>query len=405
MNSITSKIFLDNRRTKKDGTQALKLRITINRKSVEMALGYAIPPAYWNEKTQQIKPKCPSIQNVTRLNNRLQKQRAEYMERLIALQDEGQLQRMSMAEIKQRLTGKQMETMVIAFANTIIAELTEAKKVGNAAVYKTMRNSVQTYCKNKDVPLKQITYKWLKKYEAWYLGRGNSVNGLGVNLRTLRALFNRAIKRKLVSKDFYPFAEYSIKKETTRKRAITIEDIEKIKAFEPQTIRQTRAKDYFLMSFYTMGTSFVDLAFLKVSDIRNGRIEYKRKKTGKLHSIKITAPLQAILDTYLHGKEADDFILNVIKSEEVQQQYTNIRDESHRYNRSLKEIGELCGIEQPLTSYVARHSFATIAKYKDVPISIISQALGHSDLKTTEIYLAAFSDDVMDKYNEMVVGE
>lgn len=159
------------------------------------------------------------------------------------------------------------------------------------------------------------------------------------------------------------------------------------------------------MSFYTMGTSFVDLAFLKVSDIRNGRIEYKRKKTGKLHSIKITAPLQAILDTYLHGKEADDFILNVIKSEEVQQQYTNIRDESHRYNRSLKEIGELCGIEQPLTSYVARHSFATIAKYKDVPISIISQALGHSDLKTTEIYLAAFSDDVMDKYNEMVVGE
>lgn len=403
--TITSKIFLDKRHTKQDGTQALKLRVTIQRKSFEMSLGYTVPQKYWNEQSQKVKPNCPLVQNTTRLNNRLQKQRTAILEQLLQLQESGELERMSMREIKQRITDKQNDAYVLAFADTIITELKEAKKVGNANVYKTMRNSIRTYLKEKDIPLKQITYKWLKKYEAWYLSHDNTINGLSVNLRTLRALFNRAIKRKLVPKEHYPFTEYSIKNEATRKRAISRADIEKIIEFTPTTVRQSRAKDYFMMSFYLMGTSFTDLAFLKVSDIRNGRIEYKRKKTGKLHSIKITTPLQKVLDRYLHNKLPDEFILNVIKADEVEKQYVNIRDEIRRYNRSLKEIGTSCGIEQELTSYVARHSFATIAKFKDVPIAVISQALGHSDLKTTEIYLSAFSDDVMDEYNEMIVGK
>ena len=156
-----------------------------------------------------------------------------------------------------------------------------------------------------------------------------------------------------------------------------------------------------------MGTSFIDLAFLRMSSIKNERIEYQRKKMGKLHSIKITPPLQALLVKYCKDKSGDDFILPVIKSDDPAEQYINVKDELRRYNRRLKEIGELCEIEIPLTSYVARHSFATIAKFKDVPVPIISQALGHrhSNMETTETYLSQFDDDVMDAYNDLVIGE
>lgn len=197
---------------------------------------------------------------------------------------------------------------------------------------------------------------------------------MSANLRTLRALYNRAIKQKLIEKDFYPFNDYSIKYEKTRKRAITGADLERVKAFVPETARQARAKEYFMLSFYLMGASFVDIAFLKVKNIIGGRIEYKRQKTGQLHSIPISAPLQELLDKYLPEKGKDDFIFNVIKSSDQEKQWGNVRHELGRVNKSLKEIGMACGIEAPLTSYVARHSYATIAKYKGVPTAIISES-------------------------------
>ncbi len=403
--SITAKIFLDDRHTKKDGTQSIKIRLTINRKSVEWSTGYSIPPKYWNDKNQSVKPNCPLIENTTRFNNFIQKEKAKALEKIISLNDHGELSSLSLKDIKNRILDKRTDSYLLAFCNDVMDEMVTAGKVGNARVYKTMRNSIQTFLKNKDVPLRQVTFGWLKKYEAWYLGRGNSVNGLSVNLRTLRALYNRAVKQGLIGKENYPFDNYSIKHEKTQKRAITKKDIEKLRSFVPATSRQTRAKDYFFMSFYLMGASFIDLAFLRATDIRDGRIEYRRRKTGQLHSIKITPPLQEILDKYLKDKKGDEFILNVISANNIKKQYVQARDELRRYNRSLKEIGSICGIDANLTSYVARHSFASIANNKNVPLTVISQALGHNDPKTTAVYLSAFNDDTMDQYNEMIIGD
>lgn len=260
--------------------------------------------------------------------------------------------------------------------------------------------------------MKQITFTWLKGYEAWYLaqknpsGKPNSINGLSVHLRTLRALQNTAITRNLIPQENYPFKKYKIKKEATRKRAITQQDIAKLKAAEPQTERQRRAKDYFLMSFYLMGTSFIDLAFLKLSDIKNRRIAYKRKKTGKLYSIKITPPLLEILNRYTMDKSAEDFVLNVVpKGETLKKQYAAARDEMRRYNKALKELAILAGIEEAITSYTARHTFTTTAKFKGVPVAAISDALGHSDVKTTQIYLDQFDTDTIDAYHEFIINE
>lgn len=400
---VSANIILDTRYKKKGDLYPLKLRVIHNRKPFDLNLGYSIPIKDWDEKAQKVKSSCLVIENISRFNALINKDKQKAQDILIRLQDEGKLDSLSLEELKNYITQKHTEVMILAFGEEIMAQLREAQKHGNARVYDTMLRSVRTFLKGKDLPMKQISYTWLKKYEAWYLSKGNSVNGLSVSLRTLRALFNRAIKQKLLTKEHYPFTDYAIKHEGTRKRAITGADIDRIRQFEPKTIRQKRAKEYFFLSFYLMGASFVDIAFLKVKNIIGGRIEYKRRKTGRLHSIPISAPLQALLDIYLPGKKKDDFILDVIKSDDPRKQVVNVRDELRRFNNSLKEIAELCGIEATLTSYVARHSYATIAKYKGVPTAIISEALGHTSEEVTQVYLGSFDKEVMDKYHTLII--
>ena len=142
---------------------------------------------------------------------------------------------------------------------------------------------------------------------------------------------------------------------------------------------------------------------LKIKNIIQDRIEYKRQKTGKLHSIPLSKPLFEIIDKYRGGKSENDFILNVVKSVDPKIQLKQISDDLRRYNKSLKEIGKICEIESSISSYVARHSYATSAKKLGVPISVISESLGHTTEKTTQIYLDSFENDVVDKYHEMII--
>ncbi len=397
------KIIIDTRSKKKDKTHPLKLRIVHNRSSKHISLGYCILEKDWDEKGQKVKSSCKQIENVNRFNALLNKEKQKALDVITRLQSEGRLETLSFEEIKKMIVGKETELMTLAFGEEMIAQLHEGQKHGNARVYDTMVRSIRTYAKGKDFPMRQITYSWLKKYEAWYLSKGNSLNGLSVSLRTLRALFNQAIKQKKISAEYYPFKDYTIQNEKTRKRAISKTDVDKIKEFVATTKRQERTKDYFLMSFYLMGASFVDLAFLKVKNIIGGRLEYKRKKTGQLHSITISPALQELLNKYMDGKAKEDFILNVIKSDEPKEQLVNVRDELRRYNKTLKIIGKACGIEAEITSYVSRHSYATIAKRKGVPIAVISEAMGHTSEEVTQIYLDSFDNEVLDNYHNMII--
>lgn len=419
--AYTVKVFLDTRRQKDDGSYPIKLRFRAYNRPGEIPTDYSVLTKHWDADKKAIKTTCKDIPNLRRVNIRIQEKKTHAMNVLSDLEDAGELPLMTAKEMKaaieqtkDRRGGNRKKvsgTMVLAFFNERIEEMRQAKKTGNANVYKLVRNSMALFLKKQDVPLERVNYKWLRKYEAWYLartnkkGKPNTWNGLSVNLRTLRALFNEAIKRKLVPADAYPFKEYSIKNEKTRKRAISEADITKLIAVVPETSRQERAKDYFLMSFYLMGASFVDVAFLKMSDIVDERIEYKRRKTGRLHSIKITAALQTLLDKYTVGKKPESYILDVIKGDTEEKRYASVRDELRRYNRSLKELAEMAGITAPLTSYTARHSFATIAKFKGASTAIISEALGHESEEVTQVYLDSFDKSVLDSFNEMVLGE
>ena len=158
------------------------------------------------------------------------------------------------------------------------------------------------------------------------------------------------------------------------------------------------------MSFYMMGAPFIDLAFLKTENIIDGRIQYKRQKTSRHYDIKITPQLQGILDCYIKGKKPHEFILPLIKRETPQDQYMDVQSTQNRYNKQLKQIAKLAGIEENLTSYVSRHSFATLANQMEIPITAISQMLGHEKVSTTQVYLASFGKNVLDDYNERILG-
>lgn len=400
---ISVKIIQDKRSQKTDGTYPLKLRIVHNRQTYHLALGHSFYSKDWDSVSQQVKSSCKILSNTARFNAQLNKQKQQAWDILLKLQDEGQLDEASFGRIKSLLTKNSMETFVLEYGEELKQEMIQSGRLGNARVYATMLASISDYLNGKDIPLRQINYTILKKYSAWYQGRGNTLNGLAVHLCTLRALINRAIKEKRLTPEHYPFREYKIKHEKTLKRAISSDALTAIKEFNPQTKRQKRAKAFFMFSFYTMGASFVDVVRLKLADIRDGRIYYKRRKTGHLHSIPMSEPLKAIIDDQTKGKTTQDYIFNVVRSDDPSVQAVQIRDELRRYNRTLKEIGELCGLSTPLTSYVSRHTYATIAKRKGVPTAVISEALGHSSEEVTQVYLDSFEQATMDEFHKIVI--
>ncbi|WP_367279582.1 site-specific integrase [Ulvibacterium sp.] len=208
-----------------------------------------------------------------------------------------------------------------------------------------------------------------------------------------------------MEREAYPFTYYTIRQVPTEKRALSIENIRKIMDLKlPKDMVLFRYRNYFMCSFLLYGMNFTDMAHLKLGNIVNGRIKFRRRKTGKLYDIKITDQLAEILEIYLGGKSKEDYIFPVIKRDNLALQEREISWERKRYNRGLKIIGEMCGIEQKLTTYVSRHSFATQAMLNDVPLHAISAMLGHSKLNTTQIYLKSLPTNILDNYNKQLVA-
>jgi len=288
----------------------------------------------------------------------------------------------------------------------IIAELREARKLGNAGVYQQALDFMERMTGLKDIAFADIDYKMLKAIESKFLSiEGNSLNGLSFYLRTVRAVYNRAIKEGKARRENYPFTSYSIKETKTRKRAIRKTDMDNIKAMDfipGSALWHTR--NIFLFSFFNRGMNFADIAKLQISDIVDDRIYYRRSKTGKPLSVKLIEPTIKILNFYTEAKGPDDRIFPILKRDTPELQQMDLYNSRKTFNKYLNKIAEACGIQGRLTSYVARHSWATIAKDLNVPISVISEGLGHEDIKTTQIYLDEFDTSVIDDANQLITG-
>ncbi len=402
--STNVKIILDKRNQKQDKTYPLILRIIHNRKSISIRLGYSLLEKDWDEETKEVKKSFTGVSNITRLNKLIHKKKVDAMDIVNQLQDTDEISNLKVKEIKARIVNENSSMTFYNFTNEIINEMESAERFGYARSINNMLQAVTSFTKEKDCALNDLNYDFLVRFENFCRKRGNSTNTIAVYMRTIKMVFNRSIKSGMVIREQYPFTGYKIKTAKTKKRAVpreVIEKIENLKLKEDSLI--WHARNYFLFSFYAMGMNFADIAQLKVSNIVEGRIEYRRKKTKKLYSIKITSGINEILKQYIIKKEEEDFIFPILSKESSQQQqYLDFFEKRRIYNKQLKEIANVLGIDTNLTSYVARHSWATIAKHKGVPIAAISEGMGHTDVKTTEIYLDSFDQKVIDDFNELI---
>lgn len=295
---------------------------------------------------------------------------------------------------------KNFNSDFISFMKDIIIELEKQGSNRTAENYISTLNCLQRFYKEDVLPIDLINENFIMSFEKSMIKRGLRLNTCSFYMRILRAVFNRAVKRG-IAKDCHPFAKVYTSIAKTEKRAIDLSHIQRIKQLECQRKNERLARDLFLFSFYTRGMSFVDMAFLKKQDIRNGYIYYRRQKTGQQLSIKWEPEMERII-TNLPSKPESPYLLPIInKPSSAERQY---RYMLCMVNRELKNIGHRAGIDSRLTMHVARHSWATIAKSLNIPVEVISEAMGHTNEKTTRIYLKSINANKIDALNNKILS-
>ena len=225
-------------------------------------------------------------------------------------------------------------------------ELRVAQRFGTARNYEGVLNILKVFNKNRDVKFNELNHDFLKRFEQFHLSKpGNSRNGLASYMRTIKAIYNKGIKDDIIERDSYPFHKYQIKINPTEKRAINVEYIKKILDLDLKKEHSLfHYRNYFLLSYMTMGMSYIDMAFLRKSDIVDGRIKFQRKKTSKIYDIKVTEQMKVILKFYVSKKKRNDFILPILKRDSLELQYKDAQWGLKNYNKGLKKIAELCHI-------------------------------------------------------------
>ena len=383
-----------------NGESPLMLRISKEGRRTMKSLGVSVDPKFWNFDTNQPKPNCPNRQLIRQI---VLKYETEYNGKILTkeINEEEFTPQTIVAEQKERIKAQTVEEVYKA----IIAELKERGSAGNAYAYLNSYNVLKSF--NADKPLSytfgQIDEAFLSAFEGWMRPKGNKETTLSFQMRTLRAVFNRAIKAKIVSREKNPFNEYKISKFNTRtpKRALSKADMMKIidaDCSQGKEIEQF-AHDIFVFSYLCGGISFVDIANLTPANIADGRLIYHRQKTHGAINVPLSEKAKAIIGKYDSHCEQAGYLFPIL-DERVHitplQKKNRVHKMCSRVNVALRNIAKRLKIKATVTTYVARHSFATVLKKSGVNIGIISEALGHHSLKTTQIYLGAFENSQID---------
>lgn len=270
-------------------------------------------------------------------------------------------------------------------------------KDGTAAAYRSTRSSVATFIGQRQVTLNQLDTTFLRGYEQFLHRRGVTDNTVCFYMRNLKSMFHQAVLDGLRPTEENPFKLLRVKPRETVKRAIDRNTIRRMAELElSHKPHLELARDLYLFSFFSRGMSFVDIVFLKRS---RQEIDYYRKKTKQRLRIGLTPQLSALINKYDNNTEYVFPILNPNSPKPLYKQY---RLALERVNRNLKQVGRMLGIETKLTTYVARHSWATQARRSGAPMAVISEGLGHTSEETTRIYLQKFDQSILDKVNEQL---
>lgn len=405
----TFKIVLDKRRAKKNNTYPLRMRVYQGREYKTYSLGIDLRETDWNEQTQQVKTSHPShkLHNVKLSTLKAKIQKSIFMNET---EDEIVTPDVLISQIAGNGQQKQAaKPDILAYGKQHIAKLESAGQVGNAIVYSCAINKLKSYAKSDTLAFEQITYSYIEQFNTALLAGGMRVNGISNYMRTIRALFNKAIKEGIISADCYPFSKFKIKNERTINRTLTVAEIARIANLDlPADTPIWHHRNLFMLSFCLIGINFADLLPLTRENFVDGRIVFRRKKTHKVYSILIQ-PATKQLFSYYKSDVPDTvkgYVLPfVVSKNDPVALKKDILQATKNTNDYLRKLAELCGIDKPVTTYYARYTWANIARGLGYSKDLIAEALGHEyGNKVTGIYLDNYGSEIIDKINAEVIA-
>ena len=290
------------------------------------------------------------------------------------------------------------EKFLFIYMEQIIKELEDNRQISTAANYKSTLKSFKRFRNGKNIALSKINDKVIQQYEAYLKNEGIKMNTVSFYMRVMRAVYNRAVEDGLAAEK-QPFKNVYTEIDKTEKRAVPLQTIKAIKELYMPSRALHFARDMFLFSFYTRGMSFVDMAYLKKTDLENGILTYKRRKTKQQLSIKWEKCMQDIVNKW---PSYNEYLLPIITTAGKDER-TQYKSCQKNVNQQLRKISKMLKMRKGITMYVARHSWASIAKNMNIPLGVISDSMGHTSLKTTQIYLNAIDLDIINKANLKII--
>lgn len=385
-------------------------QIIHDRKVRQLLTDYHVYPAEWDESRSNVarfksydrKLLLTSIRECIRRDT-------DRLLRIVRLMDDKEII-YSASDIVEEFERYSREYSLFNYMESVIIKLRKNGKVRTSETYTATLRSFKNFLKSRtsdsdilptdDIMLDCVTSEIMEAYEAWQRQRGLSANSISFYTRILRAVYNRAVEEGITD-NRSPFRHVYTGVDKTVKRALPLSVIKRIRLLDlSMSSSLDYARDMFMMSFMLRGMSFIDMAYLKKKDLSDGYLTYRRRKTGQKLTIEWTAEMQAILDKY--PANPSDYLLPIIRGTGLNERDT-YRNVGYNINRNLKTIARRVGVTIPLTLYVARHSWASAAQSKGIPVSIISEGMGHGSESTTRIYLAGLDTTRVDRANSLIL--
>lgn len=305
-------------------------------------------------------------------------------------------------ELCETFSKEQTYKTVFAFLQEQVTKKEQMKRQGTARTYGNAYRRFKAFREDVDLTFDELTPDMIECYEAWLIDKRLKQNSIRCYLRTLNTLLCKAVEEGLLNNTNL-FSHVRLSYVKTTKRAISEKELKVIANLElPENSTMALARDIFMFSFYMRGMPFVDIAYLRKTDLKNGMCTYCRKKTNQCLMVEWEKAQQKILDRYAHQMENRSYLLPIIKEEDGTE-YKQYQRMQININRALKKIGEMAELKMPLTTYVARHTWASVARDMNIPIAVISEGMGHNSIKTTQVYLNSIDISRINEANKRII--
>lgn len=376
-----------------NGENPLMIRVCKDGKKKYLSLGVSINPKFWDFKKNKPKTNCPNKEHILQI---ISEKTKEYHEQVLEYKVSNK--EFTATTLVETVNKPIKARTVKDVFNIYIDNLITSNRLRYANMYKYTLKSLLSFNGHLDVYFSDLDVAWLKKYEMWMQNQNLALNTIGTYFRILRVVYNFAIEEKIVKADYYPFNSFKVSKrsELTAKRSINKDDILSILNYRGKSFYESFAIDMFTFSYLTAGINFADIARLTNENIIENRLVYSRKKTKKLIKVPLQEKAIELMSKYKQDKSPYLFpILSTFHKTE-QQKLNRIHKVYCHVSKHLKAIGKELNLPIDLTTYVARHSYATVLKRAGVSTSIICESLGHSSEKVTQIYLDSFENSQID---------